>query len=400
MLGKKRVNYIIKKPDSVRNSFSILIQTTLPDKTREPYKKFEDSRLDALNKEWKFSDKSDHKKIELLKKVEEIRKELNDIQRKRDGRDRLHKNQDNEKILQKFFEERINHRRDIVSHDEMRFDFSAAVEKIGNISLQTASKIQIQDQINKIEKNSIHRRVCSRINSLLAFIGRKERVQKALDDTDPFVIKENEFLQLLLNIKPPEGYDEHKDDIKNLFIVLYYTGLRIGEAFALQNRTDKYREYGKKLNYVIDNHVYVNAQMLQDKVLNNIRKNKYDSTKTGKARISFIYPNKQMKKIEAWINLPLSEKEKIRDIGFSYVLKKSLLKTFPDKLDKMGRMKAHDCRHSYAANMLNLGLNISQVAKLLGNGVNVSEKFYLPYSASEEALELIEKIVQKNKKVS
>lgn len=399
MLGKKRINYIIKQPGNGRNSFSILIQTTNPDKTRDPYQKYQDPRIDALNKDWKFSDKSDHKKNEILKLIGEIRKELNDLQRKRDGRDRTIRHIDNEKILNQFFEERINHRRDIVSHNEMKFDYFSAVVKLENFSLRTASKIDLQKQVNKIEKNSLQRRACSRINSLLSFIGRKERLQKAEDDTDPFILKETEFKQLLLSIKAPQGYEKYKNDIKNLFVVLYYTGLRIGEAFALQTKTEKYREYGKPLNYIVGNHVFVNAQMLQSKVLNNIRKNKFDTTKTGKSRVSFIYPNKLEKNITEWANLPLTEKEKIRDLGFSNILKKAVKSSFPNSFDTMGRAKAHDCRHSYAANMLNLGLNISQIAKLLGNGVHVSEKFYLPYSSCQEALELIEKTILRNKKI-
>jgi len=140
----------------------------------------------------------------------------------------------------------------------------------------------------------------------------------------------------------------------------------------------------------------VNAQMLQEKVLNNIRKNKFDTTKTDKTRISIIYPNKLMKRIDAWVELSISEKEKIRDIGFSYVIKKAFEKTFPDNKKDLERIKAHDCRHSYATNMLSLGLNISQIAKLLGNGVNVSEKYYLPASSTPESLELIERTISKN----
>ena len=398
MLGKKRINYIIKKPGNGRNSFSILTQTTNPDKTRE-YKKYKDLRIDTLNKDWKFSDKSDNKKKEILKLVKEIRKELNDIQRKRDGRDRIIKNLDNEEILNDFFEDRINPNPDTVSKHEMKLDFFSAVQKLENLSLKTARKNDLQNQINKIEKNSIQRRTCSRINSLLSFYGRKMKLLKRKDDTKPFIISETDFKQLLFNIQAPRDFKKYTEDVKNLFVVLYYTGLRIGEAFALQTDNTEIREYDRKLNYIVGNHVYVNSQMLQEKVLNNIRKNKFDTTKTDKERISVLYPNKLMKRIDTWVNLPISEKEKIRDIGFSYVIKKAFEKTFPNKKKDLERIKAHDCRHSYATNMLSLGLNISQIAKLLGNGVNVSEKYYLPSSLTPESLELIERTIQKNKKV-
>lgn len=137
--------------------------------------------------------------------------------------------------------------------------------------------------------------------------------------------------------------------------------------------------------------------MLQDKALKGARTAKYDTTKTGKSRISLLAESIYSDRIKAWIELSLVEKEKIRDVSFSYILRKAALLSFPNDPDSV-RMKPHDFRHSYAANMLNRGLNISQIAKLLGNGVNVCEKYYLPYSLTEEAFESIENTITKNKK--
>lgn len=331
---------------------------------------------------------------ELLKLAKEIRSEIHRSQQIRDGKVRLVKHIDNQKILADFVAERIEDRK-IVNPKGHEQDFTRAVLVIDreNLSLKTATRKELQKAVNKIDRNNIHRRVCSRLNSLLGFIGRRERLEAAEYNEVPTIFTEAEFLNLIENIEPPEEFMAHKEDIKNLFFTLFYTGLRVGEAFALSGRRQKDMNTGRQLNFLDGNQLAVYSQMLKDS-------KKITSTKTGKERVAYVIQN-NFHKIQAWADLDRTTKEKLRKIEFSYLIKKAGRLTFPKESEKQN-FKAHDCRHSYAVHLLNSGVSISLIAKALGNSILVCEKYYLGYALHEEGIQMIHQLMNqpKLKKVS
>ncbi len=384
-----QTSFTVKHPDKWRNSFSILVVKKDENRKREA-DKLEDPRINSINAQWKNSNQSDELARELLTLMKEIRKELLDSQRKRDGRDRIVKNSDNQKILDKFFEDRFDGRKDITSAETMKLDFNRAVLLIGNISLKTATAKEIQKKINKIEKVTLQRRVCSRVNSLLGYLGRPERVRGDKYKLDPFFLRESEFLNLYPALEGTIGTIQYGRDIQNLFIVLYYTGMRMGEAFALQDSPDYFRSLGRKLNYIDGNQVAVNSQMLIT--------GEFSDTKTRNIRVAYMYPNNLMNRIQEWVDLDIEKRKEIRALNYTHVLQKALRKSFGNKYSEVKRMKPHDCRHSYAVNMLSKGVNISLISKILGNGVSVCEKYYLQHVANNETVDLIDSIVKQNTK--
>jgi integrase len=382
----QRTNFTIKYPNfKGRNSFAILKVTQYQDGTKET-ETITNDRIKSINQEWQKSrQKTETTRDQLLKLVKEIRKEIHRSQLIRDGKERLVKHTDNKKILEDFIAERIEDRK-IVNPKGHEHDFTRALLVIDreNLSLKTATRKELQKAVDKIEKNSIHRRVCSRINSLLGFIGRRERLEAAEYTETPTIFSEPEFLQFIENIEMPFEFKEHKEDIKNLFYTLFYTGLRLGEAFALFSKRQIDSKTGRKLNYLNGTQLAVYSQMIKNT-------KKITSTKTGKERIAYTVQN-NFQRIKAWADLDKETKEKLRNIEFSYIIKKAGRLTFPKDAEKRN-LKAHDCRHSYAVHLLNSGVSISLIAKSLGNSVLVCEKYYLGYALQEEGIQMIHQLM-------
>ena len=167
----QRINYMIKYPDFKGRATYSLLKVTLQTDGRRVFETIENDRISSINQEWINSKQTESKRNELLKLVKEVRSDLNRTQQIKDGKTRLIKHTDNQKILDEFITERIEDR-PLVCPESQVCDFTRAVLHIDrqNISLKTASKKDLQKAINKIEENNIHRRICSRINSLLGFI--------------------------------------------------------------------------------------------------------------------------------------------------------------------------------------------------------------------------------------
>ena len=172
---------------------------------------------------------------------------------------------------------------------------------------------------------------------------------------------------------------------KTLFYVLFYTGIRLGEAQALQWKDyyngliDVYKSYTVKT----DKGIY---EIKTTKTLSSIRKVSLPNFLISildnyKASISptpgfngdwFIFGN---------INpLPRTNIERVK----SKAIKESGVK----------RIKIHDFRHSHASNLIASGVNIVAVSKRLGHSdINMTLKVYthLMNKSEDELLNILEK---------
>ncbi len=384
----QRINFILKYPNfKGRGTFALLKVVHYKDGTKKS-ETITNDRIKSLNHEWEKSKQTETQRDELLRLAKEIRTEVHKNQLIRDGKVRLVKHTDNQKVLSDFVAERIEDRK-IVNPKGHEQDFTRAVLVIDreNLSLKTATRKELQRAVDKIDRNNIHRRVCSRLNSLLGFIGRRERLEAAEYNEVPTIFTETEFLNFIENIEAPEEFKNHKEDIKNLFFTLFYTGVRVGEAFAIFGKRQKDFKTGRQLNFLDGTQLAVHSQMIEDT-------KKISSTKTGKERIAYVIQNR-FHRVKAWADLDRTTKEKLRKIEFSILIKKAGRLTFPKDIEKQN-LKAHDCRHSYAVHLLNSGVSISLIAKSLGNSVLVCEKYYLGYSLHEEGIQMIHKIFVEN----
>jgi integrase len=219
---------------------------------------------------------------------------------------------------------------------------------------------------------------------LLGFIGRRERLEAAQYIENAVVFSESEFLSIIQNIEIPESVKNHKEDIQNLFYTLFYSGMRLGEAFALFSEKQPDPKTGLPLNCLTGNQITLDSQMLKDT-------KKITITKTGNRRAAYVIQN-NYERVKAWADLDRPTKEKLRDVEFSRIIKKAGRATFPKDFKKQN-LRTHDCRHSYAVHLLNSGVSISLIAKSLGNSVLVCEKYYLGYSLQPEGIQMIHQMM-------
>lgn len=175
---------------------------------------------------------------------------------------------------------------------------------------------------------------------------------------------------------------------KALFIVLYYTGMRLGEALAL-----KWKDYDnnafdiyKSITFKADNKPF---EEKQTKNANSIRR-----VLVGDNIASFInsFKEKEMKipgYKETWYifgrnrPLPPSSIERYKNNGC--------------KSAEVKRIRVHDFRHSHASYLISEGVNIVNVSRRLGHSdINMTLKVYthLFKSDEKEITELLNKSSQ------
>lgn len=168
------------------------------------------------------------------------------------------------------------------------------------------------------------------------------------------------------------------DTLAALFHLMYYTGLRRGEALALQK------------DDLVGNKISVNKSIkhfdngfLPLKTLSSVREVELDSN--------------TVKIIQA-----LTDYEGPFLFGGDRSISISTLqRTFTEakKLSSVPNIRLHDLRHSHASLLLNRGANIVAVSKRLGHSdVSITLKVYthLMDESQQELIEILEKDIQKD----
>lgn len=176
-----------------------------------------------------------------------------------------------------------------------------------------------------------------------------------------------------------------KEMYKELFIILYFTGMRLGEALALtwNDYSNQSLSITKSLTRKTKKGSF---EIKEPKNLSSIRK-----IKLGNTLDAFMYDFKQkeMKIVgfdENWYifgrlsPLPQTNIDRAKDNA----IKKANVK----------RIRMHDFRHSHASNLIANGTNIVAVSKRLGHSdVNMTLEVYthLIQKSEDELVEFLEK---------
>jgi len=238
---------------------------------------------------------------------------------------------------------------------DARYKIFQAIEAIGNLPIATAHLQDLQGSIDTLPPNT-QRRIVSRLNSILTFIGRTERLTRVRKPSKRVHHISLSDLRLVLN-KLPEPF-------KTLCAVAFYTGMRCGEIFALTE--DAIRT---------DDVLWVDKQ---------IRRNKKEGkTKNNKDRKVIIIPD-GMGYVRAWIDLNKEDKERLRSEKHAEMLKGVCKELWPTNTIK--HCKFHDLRHSYAIHLAGKGISLDDIARSLGNSSEVCEEYYIGYVISDAGI--------------
>ncbi len=268
-------------------------------------------------------------------------------------------------VLNKYWKDKYSDR-DLIDSESMKNDIRRAIAAVGKYSLISASKDQLQKNVNLYfkEKPNLQRRAVTRLNQLLIFLGRGftlNKVRERMNDVSHLSLREWR--------KVSKYIDE--DSFHILCWVAFTTGLRLGEIFAI---TDSNIHWTRK---------YIKVTRQVDS--NFIKR----ETKTRRDRRAFFI-NEGAIWLEKWVDLPKKEKDRIRNLNHARKLQKACMAVYTEQ-DKI--IKFHDLRHSYAVHLLSNEVPLAFVAQSLGNSHKVCEKYYLGFVLADESINTISRIM-------
>lgn len=358
--AKELIRYSFKGPGWGRKSFTIYLDI----KSREGKRvctTIEDERLIAINRSFQSGVQTFE---QCVIQVKEIIKDLY----KKDSRCRkkinIH-NVENWKVVDDFWEQ-VYSFRPLINEYTARNELKNAIEVLGQLSIYSASREEIQTCIDKKYKGNSQRRIVGRLSQLLKFVGR-ENVKLRRQHKDMIKVSflnEADFKKVLAVV--PTQIE------KTLLELCYYSGLRIGEAYGLESH-----------HLLPDGTIRVTGQLDR----NGVRR----QTKTKRPRLAFLFPQ-GTDAFNYWTQASEAEKATIDRLESSRELMKKYCKiAFPKDSSKY--LTFHALRHCYAINLLSKGVSMSLVAQSLGNTLSVCQQHYVGFELTNDSIQAIHSII-------
>jgi integrase len=341
------VVYFLKKPKpGVYKAFQLIKRTVneAGERTHETIKS--DEVINGLNQALKSGS------IELSEAELQARQhcsKLNELlKKKRQGS--YIASEANLKLLKKYWDEAYSYRQNVDPQSAWN-RLRRAVEALGTMSL-LGPKNEIQKQLVKFCRGKPNRQrdIASALNQLRQFFGIHEKLIREKKVAPQFdYLTEQEFHKVLKHIEDPT--------LALTYEVLFYTGTREGEAFALEN----YKNGALQVFFQID------------------RDGVKRETKNRKRRVTFV-PENGRAAVQKWIKT--EPKEIVGRKTLLTIWQEAVTKVFPNK-----HITVHDLRHSYAVHMLTKeDASISLIAKYIGDSVVVCEEYYLGFTFEDDAV--------------
>lgn len=355
-LFRDRVRFVLKKPGAGRRSFAIIRDVVKPDLRRES-KITHDERLDALNAAL-IAKQVGLYEAEL--QCREIIRSLYAAEEKKRGGPVF--SDENRKLLDNYWREHYESRPNVDPRAAWN-ELSRAVDSVGRLSLLTADKPALEKAVNAKLQGNRQRRAVGGLNQLLKYACRDVRLTPAKKERRPVrYLSPAEFERVLRHVEDP---------IYRLFFqACFATGGRTGEVFALEP------------HQVRDGTVFIRTQMDRNELIRE--------TKNRLERHTVIMPA-FARQVTAWVDVPDTEKSRVRGLKHVRVLKAACERAFP------GVMKKHcspkDLRHGYAIWLLSQGVSIGLVAQSLGNSEAVCQENYAGFVLAPESVLAIKAIL-------
>lgn len=275
---------------------------------------------------------------------------------------------ENVRVMEEYWAKVYTYRQ-LISEYTAKNELKKAIKLLGSLSIYSASRDEIQDAVDQQYSGNAQRRMVQRLTQMLKFIGRDDvRLRKQpIQFVRVTHLNEVEFHKVL-------AFAQLEIE-KSLLRLCYYSGLRIGEAYALERH-----------------HLLANGTI---RVTGQIdRQGRRRHTKTKKPRIAYLCPQ-GIESFNQWVDAPEKEKQLIdRQEASRDLMKKYCQRAFPG--DKSKHLTFHALRHCYAINLLTKGVSMSLVAQSLGNTLSVCQQYYVGFELTNEAIEAIHAIINRS----
>lgn len=337
MSEQPKKTYWFKRPDKKRRSFALYAKLTTGVRSSDPAPHPEVEEINAEYKSGRLSLSDATLRMTLL------REKLNRAERASFIPDM--KNAGNIDLFNKYWEENYAAKRNRGKQSHW-YAFQHVLQNLGTVSIlgDPATVLRCIEENNPSRNEQ--RRYLSKVNTL-----RKEHGKKPIPLPDRAsypcrYLTEPEFLKVLPHVKV-EKYRE-------LFQVLFYTGVRTGEALTITPDT------------VSDRRINITGQVVRENTFET-RKNSDDFD--GYEAIAL--PNGE-EALKAWAR---RTDKSINRTNTARVLKRACKKVFPNDPSKW--LTAHDLRHCFCVYMLTVKrYNDTTVAKLIGDTPEMVRKHY------------------------
>lgn len=235
-----------------------------------------------------------------------------------------------------------------------------ALKAIDPLPLASASKVALQKMVDEKFNDIQHKRYTGRINGLLKFLGRpfilhrKRRPHQAVK-----FVSFAELQKILDRIEAPE--------LKALYLTLFGTGMRLGEAFTINDRSLKK-----------NGTIYVEKQLTKNLKITGIKNSKPHHT---------ILLDICKKGFEDWVKV--ENKEEWRKCC-QHPLINAARKSFSNPLKQIS---PHSLRHSYCIHLIDRGVSLDKVAKLIGDSIKTTEEYYTGFVMSDNEVDIVKKVI-------
>jgi len=352
-----RINFYLRTPGKNQNHFSIYKQTVNPDgSTKNQTIKNDD--LEALNAQVLNKNLNASEALKIAKNI------LNRIKAKyKIGVTEMASNSVNENVLKNFLSNYFNRKRYLEDPESAKNKFTRAVRALGPVLINSSSEDEILNQIETHEFDvNKTRDIVAKVNSILKYLKRDVVIP-----APPKGFNEVKYLSLE-DVQKVLTYFSDEPTIKALIGLSFYSGLRIGETYALNGSSLK---SGKIL--LVDSQV--------------TREGKRAKPKNRKQRKAFLIPD-GIEHFKFWCDNKDDLEHTRAAIAKRFAL--ACKKVFKDKTK---HCKWHDLRHSYAVLLIGRGAPITLVAQSMGNSVKVCEEYYSGFVLTSEGIETLSKIL-------
>lgn len=346
-----RRDIFVKSPSakSQRASFSIIQRLHNADGTLQN-KSLKSETLDNINNQFQTGSISFEKARMLVKDiVEQIRAQ---------DKEALQFHSDNQELVRRYWSEEYGHR-DIVDRGSALNRLKRAADAVGPYSLYSASREELQAEIDRRFKGNKQRAIVAAVNQLLKYVGRKDKLRRGREEFNRVrYLTKDELPRMLTHIAD--------DKLRLMHEVAFATGLRAGELFGLLPDDIK------------DGHLQIFTQIDTDR--------RRRATKTRKERKAYILKS-HLPAVKEWARIPLEERLRFRKRSIAVVTKRACLKAFPGQTDK--HCVFHDLRHSYAIYMVSRGISLTLVSQSIGDSLKVTERYYSGFALTDDSIQLI-----------
>lgn len=351
------LGFTIKKPTNGRRTFAI--HKKIYRKNQKPLQpQVKDDRLDSINEQFLAEILTLEQATTHVKKLVESLKDEHGLSKERAKiRDQILRA--NRKVFEKFWE--LNYLgRDIVSPKTAEQEFMVALKAIDPLPLASASKTELQKKVDGAFNEIQHKRYTGRINALLKYLNRPFILHRKRRPPQPVIfVRFEELMKILDNVEAPE--------LRALYITLFGTGMRLGEAFTIGRRSLK-----------PNGSIYVSQQLTSELKITGLKNSKPHHT---------ILLDICKKGYQDWVEVEDKASWRKR---CQHPLINAARKTFKDK---ERQISPHSLRHSFCIHLLDQGVPIDKVAKLIGDTVKTTEEFYAGFVMTDNEVDFVKKVI-------